>query len=189
MCQNKDLLSFILLEHCLMERSLSSSPHNLSSVASACLRDVCVKHMEGVRECRAEEAEERKSLVSSTHLSSSSEYSARIGKTIQSGGCSLPPDHTRQRLPLCCHGSQQFPRSPWQLSRQQLQTFKDAHTAIRVNPYLPPPTCKQKYYREKRRERRCEKLSNTHADAYTNMYSSSSAAPLWLLYTINYQLI
>ena len=69
-------------------------------------RDVCVKsshrrtlkHMEGVREREGEaeeeeeveEEEERKSLVSSTHLSSS-EYSARIGKAIQSDGCLLPP--------------------------------------------------------------------------------------------------
>lgn len=127
--------------------------------------------MEGVSEKRERageteeeaEEEERKSLVSSTHLSSS-EYSAGIGKAIH-----FLPDHIRQKLPLCCYGSAQLPRSLWQLSQPQSHRDVDAnilththtHTAIHVNPYLPPPTRKQKYYRrsserEEERKRRAE---------------------------------
>lgn len=62
-----------------------------------------IKQEEAEAEAVEEEAEgeERKSLVSSTHLSCS-EYSATLGKAAVAA-CFLP-DHTRLGLPLCCHG-------------------------------------------------------------------------------------
>ncbi len=116
--------------------------------AGGCYIDVCVKrchwralkHMDGVRESRAErgeaEEEERKSLVSSTHLSSS-EYSARIGKTIQSSRCSLA-----RSLPAWPYKAGASALLPWQrtvtsqsvatvsatVADTWMQTFTHTHT-------------------------------------------------------------
>lgn len=84
-----------------------------------------------------EEGEERKSLVSSTHLSCS-EYSANTGES--SSGCCFLSDHKRLGLPLCCHGYMITSRSVATVSvtvaLAALQTV--THTAIDANPHLPP---------------------------------------------------
>lgn len=176
--------------------------------ATGCYRYVCVKschsralkHMEGVRESTAEEEEEeRKSLVSSTHLSSS-EYSARIGKAIQSSGCSLPPRSYKEGASALL---------PWQrtVTSQPVATVLghshrdvDANIQRRMLRYMLTHTClrllvnknttESKVEREKRVQENAGKKSRTlHtytantllavllAAAYTNNYTIAPVLP------------
>ena len=141
--------------------------------------------MEGVRESESqvgqgeaeeeveeevEEEEERKSLVSSTHLSSS-EYSARIGKEIQSDGCSLPPWPYKagcfRSVAMAAAAHSYLAVRGNCLGHSHRDVDANTHTytysAIRVNPYLPPPTRKQKYNREKKKENEIKDFTHVHS--------------------------
>lgn len=128
-----------------------------------------------------EEEEERKSLVSSTHLSCS-EYSATLGKAAVAA-CFLP-DHKRLGLPLCCHGYTVPLRSVATVSvtvtLTELQTV--THTAIDANPHLPPPTHQEKYNRGKKVR---VKSRIVHRRLHKQLHYSSCTGPRTLRALIN----
>lgn len=51
------------------------------------------------------------------------------------------PDHIRKGLPLCCYGSAQLPRSPWQLSQPQSHRDVDANIHTHTLLYMLTHTC------------------------------------------------